>query len=190
MADEHFEVVFEGRTAAGADPAQVRANVARLFKTDTARIEHLFSGQRVVIKKGLDESTARNYQAALAKAGAIVDVVQAGAAVAPAAPSVPAAPSAGPASVKSAGPPQAPDYSIAEPGVLLVEPVTVPAATIDVSHLSMAEAGVVLVEPVPIAAPRFDLSGLKLDPPGTVLVEPKPVPPADYDTSALTLAER
>ncbi len=181
MADATFDVVFQGQLIAGADPAQVRANLAKLFKAEPARIEALFSGS-TVIKKAVDDVTARHYQAALAKAGAAVTLVATPVAVTP--------PIAG--AVKPAAPavpqPVTP-MTIAEPGVILIEPTVVTPANFDTTSYTLAEVGATLVEPLVISAPQYDLSALTLDPPGTTLVEPSPVPPANIDTSGLSLAD-
>ncbi len=203
MTDATFDVVFSGKLQAGVEPAQVRENLARLFRTEPAKLAHLFTGQPVPIKRGVDAATALQYQAALAKAGALVELVDTSADAAPAvaassahvaasAPK-PASPRAAPVTVPPAmaardAPPIAPDYSVAEPGVLLVEPVAVTPPAIDTQHLSVAAAGELLVEPTSVVAPAYDLSGLSLDPPGTTLSDVKPAPPAQYDLSALSLA--
>lgn len=161
-----FDVVFQGQLVSGADPAQVRANLAKFFKADTARIEALFSGQPTVIKKAVDEATGHNYQAALAKVGAVVTLVAVAGEVVPAVPtnlSSPPTPAA-PAPVAFAVP-SAPPMTIAEPGVLLVEPTVFAAANFDTTALTLAEVGVTLVEPAVVVPPQFDLSELKLDPP-------------------------
>ncbi|MBI2800077.1 MAG: hypothetical protein HYX63_07280 [Gammaproteobacteria bacterium] len=184
MAEPLFDVVFQGRIGAGRDPAEVRANLAQLFKIDAARIEGLFGGHRVVLKKGVDAAAGRNYQAALAKAGAETEL----------APQQPLAPEpvTAPRSVAepSRPPPVAPPLTIAAPGVLLVEPVVVRAREFDTANLSLAEVGVALVEPPVITPPKFDLSHLNLAPPGTLLTEPALVVPAKIDTGTLALAER
>jgi len=205
--EKRYEVVFCGLTE-GADPGAVRERLARLFNTDAARIDKLLAGPRAVIKRGLDEAGARNYQAVLGKAGARVEVRATAAAARPETASIPtAAPDrpapaatggdapaaeARPATAAPAGraadaPPRAPDFDVAEPGALLVEPVPVEEPDIDISHLSMAEVGATLVEPAPVEEPRFDLSGLTLDPPGTALSQAPPVAPAEYDVSRLAL---
>ena len=202
MAAERYDVIFIGALQPGADPVQVRENMARLFKTEPARIEHLFSGQPVTIKKGVDAATGRQYVDALAKAGAIADLAEL--IEAPPAP-VPApapasdlkAPAAAtprgapvtvpPAMAARSAPPQAPGYSVAEPGVILVEAATPPPVRIDTAHLSVAAVGELLVEPSRVEAPAYDLSALTLDPPGTQLSEARPVPPPQYDLSRLAL---
>lgn len=70
MAD-FFNVVFAGGIAAGADPAAVKANVARIFKANDAMVEKLFSGQRIAVKKAVDQATAMKYRAVMKQAGAI-----------------------------------------------------------------------------------------------------------------------
>lgn len=204
MSETLFDVVFSGKLQAGADPAQVRVNLARLFKTEPAKIGHLFTGQPVPIKKGVDAATALQYQAALAKAGAFVELLDTTVAVA-AAPARDTAPSANvvaapapaaargapvtipPAMAARGAPPQAPDYSVAAPGTVLVEAVSVAPPVIDTRHLSVAAAGEVLDATPPVAAPQYDLSGLSLDPPGTTLSEPTAVAAPRFDLSGLQL---
>jgi hypothetical protein len=172
MAEPLFDIAFNGQLMPGVDPAEVKLKLVALFKADAARIEALFA-TRTFIKKGVDESTARNYQAALAKAGAQVEIVPL---------NVPSAPP-----VENAAP--APVMTIAEPGVLLTEPQAVVAPSFDLSALSLAEVGVTLVEPQVQPAPQFDLSGLQLAPPGTLLDDSAPPPPASIDTGTLSLAQ-
>ena len=74
MGDDLFEVAFSGGITDGADPAQVKANIGKMFKADAAKLNQLFSGNRVVIKKNIDQQTAMKYQAAMNKAGAICEV--------------------------------------------------------------------------------------------------------------------
>ena len=233
MADSDYKIVFAGQLVEGADPAEVRSNFAKLFKIEAARVEKLFSGNPVVIKKGFDEANARKYQAVLQKAGAIVELSAQSSATTtaatvepePAAPAPEAAttstppPSSEAASAASespakpepaadevpatttggsqtaaddvpAGPPVAPDFSVADPGVLLVEHAPVAAANIDTNHLDMAEVGVTLVEHISMPEPEFDLKDLTLAPPGAVLADAHDVPAAEYDTSALFTGRR
>ena len=203
MKAERYDVIFLGTLQPGADPAQVRENLARLFKTEPARIGHLFSGQPVTIKKGVDAATGRQYVAALAKAGAVADLAElieappapvSSTAPTPAAKTPPAGPAprgapvtVPPAIAARAAPPQAPGYSVAAPGVMLVETTPPPPVRIDTAHLSVAAAGELLVEPARVEAPVYDLSGLTLDPPGTQLSEARPVPPPQFDLSRLAL---
>jgi len=205
MAEATFDVVFSGKLQPGCKTAEVRENLARLFKIDPARLAALFTGDAVPIKRGVDAATALQYQQVLAKAGALVELVESSASaaqpvLAPTAavtappspvqdshPGPRAAPVTVPPAIAARGVPAAPDYGIAEPGVVLVEPVVVPPATIDTRHLSVAPAGALLVEPATVVTPAFDLDGLDLDPPGTPLSEAATVAPAQYDLSGLSL---
>jgi len=72
MADDEarYHIVFRGELVSGADPEQVRRNLAQLFKMEPERVEKLFAGKPVVLKKEADQGTAMKMRAALKKAGA------------------------------------------------------------------------------------------------------------------------
>lgn len=201
MADKRYSVIFTGRIVDGAEPAAVKANLAKLFRVDAERVESMFAGKPLVIKKNLDAEKARSYRDALAKAGAAVSVVEEGdpdaarTAVQPA-PAPTPAPTRAPAAAAGPGtdsappqPPQAPDLTIAEVGVTLVEHEPVTPPDFDTTQFDLAEVGVTLVEPKVVPPPDFDTSGMSLDPPGTQLTDARPAPPAQFDTSGLSLAE-
>lgn len=78
LAAQYFSVVFQGETVSGADEAKVRENLARLFKTDPERIGHLFSSSKSVLKNNIDGETAQKYKLALAKLGAVAEVIPLG----------------------------------------------------------------------------------------------------------------
>jgi hypothetical protein len=193
MAEQRFAVVFKGKIVAGADPAVVRENLARLFKINPAKVEAMFSGKPVLIKKDLDRAKAETYELALSKAGAIVELMATPAAAAAAPAETPSAAHASDNAAQSPTPPppppKAPDLTIAEPGVTLVEHEPVPPAEFDTSQFDLAEVGATLTEAKTVTPPEFDTSGMTLDPPGTDLAEPRKVPRADFDTSALSLAQ-
>lgn len=186
MSEENYSVIFAGVLAPEAVPIEVKSKLARLFKTTPDRVEPLFSGRRVVIKRGLDEPTARNYLAALYKAGAVAELLDTqGNRVGYAADQGREHQSPEPVPYRA---PEV-DMSVAEPGALLVEPAAVPVPDIDISGLSMAEVGVTLAEPRDVDPPEFDLEGLELAPPGVDLGEPGDDPEPDIDTSHLSLGE-
>jgi len=97
MADEKYDLVFRGELEPGADLAEVKQNLSRLFKMDLARIEALFSGKAIVLKRGLDAETAGKYRVAIRKAGASIAVSQSQPAAAPAGTPVRPSTSASPA---------------------------------------------------------------------------------------------
>jgi hypothetical protein len=164
-----FEVAFAGELMPGADLAQVKANLARLFQADPQRIAALFSGRRIVIKGSLDAEGAEKYRLTLERAGARVEVSAIGherSDVAPAAAPAsqapaPAAAATAPAVAMSAGDqfPElkviprdeymaafrdvaAPDFGLAPVGVDLQDAQAEPAApAFDFSQLSVAPVG-------------------------------------------------
>ncbi|MGE0080180.1 MAG: hypothetical protein AB7U81_02665 [Thiohalomonadaceae bacterium] len=191
MTQHSFEIVFNGVIVPGSDPAQVKRNLAAMFKTEVAKVEPLFSGRRFVIKKGLDQATALKYQKALREAGAIVQVENPAAAAATA--ESPAAPAATPTVPAPATPAPAAEgglqATIDPPGVVLVEPEKVVPPVIDTSGLSLDPPGVTLVAPAAVADLDVNLSGLTMAEPGVVLVEHPKVADLAVDTSAMTMAE-
>ncbi len=177
-----YEVAFAGELVAGADAAQVRANLARLFQADPQRIAALFSGRRTVIKSNLDAASAEKYRLTLERAGAQVEVSPVG--QAPAAPAA-AAPVA---SVATAS---------VSPGVALPALKVAPrdeymAAFSDVAapDFGLAPVGADLQEQRPApAAPALDLSQLSVAPVGSDMGQAKAAPAGPPpDTSHLQLA--
>jgi hypothetical protein len=165
MERQDCDVIYAGVLAAGHDAAQVKSDLARLFKTDAAGIERLFSGQPVIIKKGIDPQTAEKYRIALEKAGAICEIRRhAPVGVISAATSI----------LPTASDPDR--LTIAPAGTILTEPAEVKPLVFDLSAISLAEPGVDLLDGLDTvtAAPLFDLSGLSMAPAGSELIESRP----------------
>ncbi|XOV83136.1 MAG: hypothetical protein ACFHXK_20075 [bacterium] len=74
MSDE-YRLVFSGEVLSGQHPAVVKKRLQAVLKLDDARMETLFSGKAVVVKKATDEATAVRYQMAFEKAGARLRVL-------------------------------------------------------------------------------------------------------------------
>lgn len=72
MNPPRYKIVFDGQLMPEASLEMVKTNLARLFKSDLARIDSLFSGTPVALKRDLGESEAQQYLTALQKAGAKV----------------------------------------------------------------------------------------------------------------------
>ncbi len=213
MSQNTFEVVFSGKLVEGAAPQKVKANVAALFKVEVAKVERLFSGATVSIKKGVDEVTAKKYQLALYKAGAITRVVnRAAAAAAPkaavakpaAAPQKPAAARKPAATAQSAasvglqksvvkpapaGVGELAGAGIDAPGTVLVEHQDIPRPEIDTSGLQIDLPGAELIEHEEVAEPEFDLSGITMGPEGEALGEETPFEPLEVDVSGIDMDE-
>ena len=208
MAEQLFAIVFRGRLQAGAEPAEVRANFAKLFNIDAARVEQMFSGQAVIIKKGLDLLAADKYKAALAKAGAVVEAIElaaagaASAALAPApAPVTKAGSKAVATPVATPAPPVSPAAAPAAAAISALESRTTdptlarsapPAAlrgTPNALDTTIAEPGAVLVEATHVAAPNIATEHLSMSEPGVRIVDYTPPPVPEYDLTELSLAE-
>jgi TM2 domain-containing membrane protein YozV/Tfp pilus assembly major pilin PilA len=69
MESQLYRIIFEGKIVEGFDEDTAKANLQRLFKTDRASVEKLFSGKRVVLKKGITAAEVQNYHGALNNAG-------------------------------------------------------------------------------------------------------------------------
>ena len=74
MSDQLFEVAFYGQISEGANLEEVKARVGKIFNADDAKLAQLFSGNRIVIKKNIDQATAAKYKTALNRAGAECEI--------------------------------------------------------------------------------------------------------------------
>ena len=204
MAGAEFKILFAGELVEGADPAQVRANLANLFKTEVAKVESLFSGERKVIRRDVDEATARKFQAGFARAGAVAVIVDADGvehlpeASQPPAPSTTEAP---PVDTRPASPPPAPpvpaqDSDDLEPSrTTLAEAGRAPPPLLARGQpsapddMTMADAGAILIdEPTVTESPNIDTSHLTLSEPGVDLTEHENVSAPQFDLSTYELA--
>jgi len=191
MSDELFEVAFSGQIRAGENADDVKARVGKMFNADEAKIAQLFSGNRIVIKKNVDQQTAAKYQSALNKAGAECEVksmsspVEASVAAAPPPAETPAA----------ATPPTPVPATPADYGDIAPPPQTDPLGITgdDIEDLaaSIAPVGSVLKDNIePVEAPQIDISEFDVAPVGAVIgvakKQPDPPPP---DTSGLSMAD-
>jgi hypothetical protein len=75
MSDQQFDIIFRGDIVFGHQLADVKARLQQLFKADAAKVDALFSGRPVPLKRGLDHASAQKYKDALMNAGALVDIV-------------------------------------------------------------------------------------------------------------------
>lgn len=70
MDQSRFKIVFDGALMPQTPLETAKENLARLFKSDASKIEALFSGQPVVLKRDLSDDEANKYLRALHGAGA------------------------------------------------------------------------------------------------------------------------
>jgi hypothetical protein len=78
---EKFSVVLTGKLADGFELPQVKDNIAGLFKLAPEKVDRLFCGKPVALKRGVDKAQAMKLRNALARAGAL-GVIKADGAVA------------------------------------------------------------------------------------------------------------
>ncbi len=193
-----FNIIFRGRVQQGAAPETVRANLARLFRISPEKVEALFSGQRVVLKKDADQATTMKFRAALKQAGALCEVepVAAGPSVTATTPSpasqaatVPVTSLDASSNASPTTHSAAPDAMAAQGDVQMVGTVRTGGAGFQ-GRFEVAEPGAAMMEqPAAPPPPAPDTGHLSLAPPGTELGElPRAAAIAVPDVGHLTLA--
>jgi hypothetical protein len=193
MAEGSYQVIFSGHIVDGAELDMVKQNVARVFNLDAERVEKLFCGRRLILKKQIDQATAEKYQTTMQRAGALCEIENT-AQVSSKAESVTgaAASEAPPGAAQTPTQPSRADagiISLAEPGIQLIEPAVVPEANIDTSGMDMAEVGIQLTEPGEVPEVNIDTSAIDMAEVGIELVEHEAVPEVNIDTSGMDMAE-
>lgn len=71
MAGLFYRIVFSGEVTRGQDVADVKRNLAALFRADAATIDRLFRGRPVVLQQGLEAEEAIHFVSVLSRAGAV-----------------------------------------------------------------------------------------------------------------------
>jgi hypothetical protein len=73
MAEEQqFDIVFTGEIVEEFVLLEVKKKVAQLFKMDERKVDALFNGKAVTLKKSLDNIAAKKYQKILTQVGLVV----------------------------------------------------------------------------------------------------------------------
>ena len=210
--EQKYNVYFAGHVQEGRDPAQVRADIGKLFRADEATLAKLFSGTPQLLKKACDKATALKFKQAIERAGgqpvikAIAERAQAstetGSSQAPSRAERIAALAAAPdlqgyrepAQSTAAGATDDANAlaSIEPPGSDLLRPEErkAPAAReVDTSGISLTEPGGSLSQPAPEPPPAPATDHLSLGDVGDdIPTLPDQRPPLDPDTSALGLS--
>ena len=214
MTDQdRFNIVFSGELARGVELAQAQANLAKLFKLNTDKVQALFSGKRVVLKRNLNLDQASQYRVAIKKAGALVELVacaaepQNSATLGDAQPVTHTQSREAPGAMSSAAGGMPGESSqgendktltLSEPGADVLAPherQSWQEKKVDTSYLSVKEGGGDLLEPDEkrlYEEKEFDLRDYQLAEPGADVLRPQErshVVPRKVDTSALSLAE-
>lgn len=187
MADGEFHVVFHGELTGELPRDAVKKNLAGLFRLSAERTEALFSGKPVIIKRGVDEATARKFEAAFCKAGAVCELrpsdERAGAeGPAPAAAPREGTPDTG-APAEGRGRATSSIASAGDPHGTMLD-IAVPA---DLGALALDDSDAPLAPPTRAAPPQIDTSGLELATDDRPLSEKPRAEPPEIDTSGLSL---
>jgi hypothetical protein len=178
MAEGAFQVVFRGEITGDQPVEVVKQQLATLFRMPAERVEALFSGKPVVVKKNIDEATARRLEQAFLRAGAACEVR------APAA----ASSDAGDGNTPSASAESAGAAGSQVPGAPGPETTTPDTAASGRTGGSIAAAGDPNRTVVDLAIPA-SFEGLEIDTSDAPLTTPAAKPAPDIDTSELRLAE-
>jgi len=199
MTDEIFQVLVNGTLAEGAKIEQVKQNIAKLFKTTPDKVEPMFSGRKLAVKKGLNRQTALKYKAAINNAGlaaAVAPMTRATpvhtdnandisldhASLAAIGSTLDDSPVAVSADIDTG------NLAMDSAGETLIEATTTTESAINISQISMCEVGEDVSEYTPIPEPDIDISNLDMGEAGETVMQHEPVPEANIDISELSMA--
>ncbi len=158
---EQYRLIYSGEVVEGQHPAVVKKRLAAVLKLDDERMDVLFSGKPVVVKKAIDQRNAARYQEVFNQAGARLRVLPLDESAAPGQPQAPASPptSAAPPTPTTQTTSEA-ELNILPPGADLLdasERKQDVEADIDTSHLSVQGAVFVVENTLePHAVPNVD----------------------------------
>ena len=173
---ERYRLVFRGEVLEGQHKAVVKQRLGAALKVDGARLDAMFTGKAVTIRKDADTDTAAKFQIAFKRAGARLRVLPLATDDEPQ-PEVPVAP------VAQGG------LRLAPVGATLVEPRPAAAApTVDISHMTLAAPGAALSTPSPVDAVAPDVTHLTVAAPGTDLGVPSPPAAVAVDAPSWEIA--
>ncbi len=194
--DGKFRLIFRGEVLEGQHRAVVKRRLAEALKLDAARVEKLFSGKPVVLKRSADKETAARYQRLFKEAGGRLRVLEEEPAGEKAAGTgASGSPGAGPEGGKTrqaqaqaaqeravdpgrpaANPAiDAPDFAVQT--TYFPEPAE-PAREIHAPDFGLAEVGAPLAEDAPPAPAMVVEVDFELAEPGVDLLDSRPVTPA------------
>jgi len=181
-----FQVVFRGQVAEGFTVAQVRERLAEQFRLSAERLDALFSGRPVVLKKGLDQAGAERLQTLFGKAGAVCEIREMAesqeAATPPASSAPPTESGADTAGHKTPVAAEAPKTEPASGAT--ADEGSVQAAGIAGTEVADDPNETVVHLPIP-----EDLGGLELDPAERYVPPGEPEPVPEIDTSGLEVID-
>ncbi|MES9968739.1 MAG: hypothetical protein ABW092_01815 [Candidatus Thiodiazotropha sp.] len=215
MNAETFDVYFSGAILKDHDPAEVKRKIGAVFKLQGDKLDRLFSGKPIPIKKGIDMDRAIKFRVTFRDAGGLVDIVPTGAPPPTPKPAQQPRPRLEPKAAATdtrsdsgeltfaEGPMESstedsdippiavPDYELSSAQGFDLSDCTpeVEAAEIpDISSMDMDKPGITIdesPEPQPL---EIDTSALELDEPGVTLIEETPPKAPEIDTADLSMS--
>jgi len=163
MSFDQYDIFFSGQLIDGNDEAVARTKLAALFKLPPDRIDHLFSGKPIAVKRGVDMDTAVKYRTAFRDAGALLEIK----------------PITTTESVKAT-----PIPDVAPTAVDQEPPAASSGLTLNPANTGSLEDCAPKVVPVEIG----DISQISMAAVGSTIDESEPPAPLEIDTSALSIA--
>jgi len=174
---ERYRLVFRGELLEGQHKAVVKQRLGAALKVEGERLDAMFTGRAVTIRKDADTDTAARFQVAFKRAGARLRVL-------PVAPEVEAEPAPAPAAADDSA------FKLAPPGALMAEPaLPVRQPEVHVAHLTLASPGALLGVPRKVEAVAPDVSHFTIAAPGVSLGGATPLPVIEPDVPSWDVAE-
>jgi len=174
---ERYRLVFRGEVLDGQHKAVVKQRLGAALKVEGERLDAMFTGKAVTIRKDADTDTAARFQIAFKRAGARLRVL-------PLELEHGVEPARAPVEPVTDG-----VFRLAPPGALMAEPV--PAARrpmVDLTHLTLAAPGTVLGVPRVVEALNPDVSHFTIAARGVDLGVPS-LPLAELEAPEWDIAE-
>jgi hypothetical protein len=185
MSFDTYNVFFSGQIMKNHDPETVKKQIGAIFKLEGEKLDRLFSGQPVAIKKNIDMDQAVKFRLLFRDAGALVDIQpisepspqKTDTGISKPEPATPPSDEGG----LSLSPAKSHDLSDCAPQVT---PQTIP----DISGIALDKPGVTLDETPALKALEIDTHELSLDDSGDPLHISEPAKTLEINTSSLSLS--
>ena len=174
---ERYRLVFRGELLEGQQKSVVKQRLGVALKVEGERLDAMFTGKAVTIRKDADTNTAARFQVAFKRAGARLRVL-------PVATEVEAGPAPVPAAAEDGA------FKLAPPGALMAEPAPpVRQRELDLTHLTLAAPGALLGVPRKVEVVAPDVSHFTIAAPGVNLGGAAPLPVVEPDIPPWDVAE-
>lgn len=166
MSSANCKVIFRGKIAPDHNEADVRAALGKRLRLAPERVEALFTGKPVVIKRDIDTATAEKIRCTFAEAGAICEI---------------SGPNASEPAATSSAPPSATESTATASGAAVSSPTRTGGKTQGPGD----DPNQTIIDlPIP-----GDLGDLALAPAGNLVDTRDDTPAPDIDTSELAVVE-